>query len=111
MSRGRALSLAKPGAGSGLKDAKQQNAAIRITDRMQKRAGKMARKGEGDRHIPVRRQMLCQHMLDSNVLIRLARSNLHSDNVMWVVSIAGSQTKAPVLWKARVSWFPVWLYP
>ncbi len=54
MSRGRALSLAKPGSGSGLKDAKQQNAAIRIADRMQKRAGKMARKGEGDRHIPVR---------------------------------------------------------
>lgn len=52
MSRGRALSVVKPMAGSGLKDAKQRNAAIKIADRMQRRAGKMARKGEGDRHIP-----------------------------------------------------------
>ena len=44
MSRGRALSVAKPIAGSGLKDAAQRNAAIKIADRAQRRAGKAARK-------------------------------------------------------------------
>lgn len=44
MSRGRALSVAKPAAGSGLKDAKQRNAAIKAADRAQRRMGKMARK-------------------------------------------------------------------
>lgn len=44
MSRGRALSVAKPTAGSGLKDAAQRNAAVKIADRQQKRAGKAARK-------------------------------------------------------------------
>jgi hypothetical protein len=44
MSRGRALSVAKPAAGSGLKDAAQRNAAVKAGDRAQRRSGKMARK-------------------------------------------------------------------
>lgn len=44
MSRGRALSVVKPVAGSGLKDASQRNAAVKIADRAQRRMGKMARK-------------------------------------------------------------------
>lgn len=36
--------MAKPTAGSGLKDAAQRNAAVKIADRQQKRAGKAARK-------------------------------------------------------------------
>lgn len=52
MSRGRALSLAEPEPGKGIKDAMQRNKAIKMNDRAQKRIGRMARKGEGDRHIP-----------------------------------------------------------
>lgn len=52
MSRGRALSLAEPEPGKGIKDAIQRNKAIKMNDRAQKRIGRMARKGEGDRHIP-----------------------------------------------------------
>lgn len=47
MSRGRALSVAKPAAGSGLKDAAQRNAAVKAGDRAQRRSGKMARKVRG----------------------------------------------------------------
>ncbi|KAI8110703.1 hypothetical protein M9435_002377 [Picochlorum sp. BPE23] len=52
MSRGRALSLAEPEPGKGIKDVIQRNKAIKMNDRAQKRIGRMARKGEGDRHIP-----------------------------------------------------------
>jgi nucleolar GTP-binding protein len=52
MSRGRALSVAKPTEGQGLKDAAQRNKAIKMGDRAQRRMGKAARKGEADRHIP-----------------------------------------------------------
>ena len=52
MSRGRALSLAEPEAGKGIKDVVQRNKAIKMNDRAQRRFQKMARKGEGDRHIP-----------------------------------------------------------
>ena len=52
MSRGRALSTAKPIEGSGLKNMAQKNKAIKMGDRAQRRMGKMARRGEGDRHIP-----------------------------------------------------------
>ena len=52
MSRGRALSVAEPRQGSGLKDALQKNRAIKMGDKAQRRAGKDARKGEGDRHVP-----------------------------------------------------------
>ncbi|WPT10549.1 Nucleolar GTP-binding protein 1 [Picochlorum sp. SENEW3] len=52
MSRGRALSLAEPEPGKGIKDIIQRNKAIKMNDRAQKRIGRMARKGEGDRHIP-----------------------------------------------------------
>ncbi len=52
MSRGRALSLAEPEPGKGIKDAMQRNRSIKMNDRAQKRIGRMARKGEGDRHIP-----------------------------------------------------------
>ncbi len=52
MSRGRSLSLAAPGEGKGLKDAAQRNRAVKMGDRAQRRMGKAARKGEGDRHIP-----------------------------------------------------------
>ena len=46
MSRGRALSVAKPAAGSGLKDAAQRNAAVKAGDRAQRRSGKMGAQGE-----------------------------------------------------------------
>ncbi|KAI8107345.1 hypothetical protein M9434_001987 [Picochlorum sp. BPE23] len=52
MSRGRTLSLAEPEPGKGIKDVIQRNKAIKMNDRAQKRIGRMARKGEGDRHIP-----------------------------------------------------------
>ncbi len=52
MSRGRALSTAT---GKGLKDALQQNKAIRLSDNATFKRGKMARKGEADRHIPTLR--------------------------------------------------------
>ena len=52
MSRGRALSTAKPIEGSGLKNMAQKNKAIKMGDRAQRRMGKMARRGEADRHIP-----------------------------------------------------------
>ncbi|KFM27467.1 Nucleolar GTP-binding protein 1 [Auxenochlorella protothecoides] len=52
MSRGRSMSLAAPGAKSGLKDSAQQNRGIKMADKAQIRMGRMARKGEGDRHIP-----------------------------------------------------------
>ena len=52
MSRGRALSQAASAQGSGLKDAVQKNRAIKMGDRAQRKAGKDARKGEGDRHMP-----------------------------------------------------------
>lgn len=52
MSRGRALSLAEPEPGKGIKDVVQRNKAIKMNDRAQRRFQKMARKGEGDRHIP-----------------------------------------------------------
>jgi len=52
MSRGRALSLAEPQKGKGLKDAAQRNRAIKMNDRAQIRMGRQARKGEADRHIP-----------------------------------------------------------
>lgn len=52
MSRGRALSLAAPDGGKGLKDAVQRNKSIKMGDRAQRRIGKQARKGEADRHIP-----------------------------------------------------------
>ena len=52
MSRGRALSTAKPIKGQGLKNEAQHNKAIKMHDKMQKRMGKAARKGEADRHIP-----------------------------------------------------------
>ncbi len=52
MSRGRALSTAKPIEGRGLKNEEQHNKAIKIHDRMQYRMGKAARRGEADRHIP-----------------------------------------------------------
>ena len=44
MSRGRALSVAKPKAGSGLKDETQRNKAVKMADRQQRKAGKEARK-------------------------------------------------------------------
>eukprot|EP00890_Picochlorum_soloecismus_P006453 jgi/Picsp_1/6809/NSC_04148-R1_protein len=52
MSRGRALSLAEPEPGKGLRDSIQRNKAIKMNDRAQTRMGRMARKGEADRHIP-----------------------------------------------------------
>lgn len=52
MSRGRALSLAEPEPGKGLRDSIQRNKAIKMNDRAQIRMGRMARKGEADRHIP-----------------------------------------------------------
>ncbi|BDA46889.1 Nucleolar GTP-binding protein 1 [Coccomyxa sp. Obi] len=52
MSRGRALSTAKPIEGTGLKNEEQHNKAIKIHDKMQRRMGKAARRGEADRHIP-----------------------------------------------------------
>jgi len=52
LSRGRSESLAKPSSGSGLKDIRQRNKAIKMSDRSQRLRNKMARKGEGDRHIP-----------------------------------------------------------
>ena len=52
MSRGRSLSLAAPGQKSGLKDAVQVNRSIKMGDKAQRKANKLARKGEGDRHIP-----------------------------------------------------------
>jgi len=52
MSRGRALSLAEPEPGKGLRDSVQRNKAIKMNDRAQTRMGRMARKGEADRHIP-----------------------------------------------------------
>ena len=52
MSRGRSASLAVPRAGGGLRDMAQANKALRSADKAQWRAGKQAKKGEGDRHIP-----------------------------------------------------------
>ncbi|KAK9843474.1 hypothetical protein WJX81_004449 [Elliptochloris bilobata] len=52
MSRGRSLSMAAPAEGKGLKDAAQRNRAVKMGDRAQRRMGKAARRGEGDRHIP-----------------------------------------------------------
>jgi nucleolar GTP-binding protein len=52
MSRGRSLSMKAPKEGMGLKDTVQANRAIKMGDRAQRRSGKMARRGEGDRHIP-----------------------------------------------------------
>jgi len=52
MSRGRALSMAPPQAGKGMKDAVQRNRAIKMGDNAQFKMGKMARKGEADRHVP-----------------------------------------------------------
>lgn len=52
MSRGRALSMAAPEAGKGVKDVVQANKAIKMADKAQVRMGRMARKGEADRHIP-----------------------------------------------------------
>lgn len=52
MSRGRTLSMAPPEAGKGFKDAVQRNKAIKMGDKAQFKMGKMARKGEADRHIP-----------------------------------------------------------
>ena len=49
MSRGRALSLAKPGATSGLKDSVQANKGVRLADIAQRKRSKQARRGEGDR--------------------------------------------------------------
>ncbi|KAK9828781.1 hypothetical protein WJX72_002049 [[Myrmecia] bisecta] len=52
MSRGRSLSTAAPRDGAGLKDAAQRNKAVKMSDKAQRKAGKLARRGEGDRHIP-----------------------------------------------------------
>ena len=52
MSRGRALSTASPALGKGLKDPIQKNKAIKMSDKAQFKMGKLARKGEADRHIP-----------------------------------------------------------
>ena len=52
MSRGRSLSTAAPKEGAGLKDAAQVNKSIKMADRAQRKSNKLARKGEGDRHIP-----------------------------------------------------------
>ena len=52
MSRGRALSMAPPEAGKGIKDIIQSNKAIKMSDKAQFKMGKEARKGEADRHIP-----------------------------------------------------------
>ena len=52
MSRGRALSTA---AGKGVKDAAQQNKAIKLGDNATFKRSKMARKGEADRHVPTLR--------------------------------------------------------
>eukprot|EP00884_Botryococcus_braunii_P011877 jgi/Botrbrau1/20690/Bobra.0058s0020.1 len=52
LSRGRSQSMKPPGEGKGLKDVVQANKAIKMADRAQRRSGKMARRGEGDRHIP-----------------------------------------------------------
>ena len=52
MSRGRALSLAPPEVGKGFKDSVQRNKAIKMNDKAQVKLGRMARKGEADRHIP-----------------------------------------------------------
>ena len=52
MSRGRSLSMKAPKEGMGLKDSTQANRAIKMSDRAQRRSGKMARRGEGDRHVP-----------------------------------------------------------
>ena len=41
MSRGRALSVAEPRQGSGLKDSAQKNKAVKMGDRAQRRAGKV----------------------------------------------------------------------
>ena len=51
MSRGRALSLALPEKGMGVKDVVQRNKAIKMADKAQRKRGKEARKGEGDRVI------------------------------------------------------------
>ena len=51
LSRGRSASVAGR-AGGGLRDAAQANKATRTADRAQRKNSKMARKGEGDRHIP-----------------------------------------------------------
>ncbi|KAG7672340.1 hypothetical protein Ndes2437B_g02294 [Nannochloris sp. 'desiccata'] len=52
MSRGRALSLAPADARKGIKDDVQHNKAIKMADKAQVKMGRMARKGEADRHIP-----------------------------------------------------------
>lgn len=54
MSRGRALSMAEPKKGSGLKDVSQRNKALKLVDKAQKRMGKMAKAGEADRVIPTK---------------------------------------------------------
>lgn len=52
MSRGRALSTA---VGKGVKDAAQQNKAIKLGDKATFKRSKLARKGEADRHVPTLR--------------------------------------------------------
>jgi nucleolar GTP-binding protein len=52
MSRGRALSLAPADARKGIKDDVQRNKAIKMADKAQVKMGRLARKGEADRHIP-----------------------------------------------------------
>ena len=52
MSRGRALSLASPEPGKGVKNIEQRNKAIKMSDKVQVKMGRQARKGEADRHIP-----------------------------------------------------------
>eukprot|EP01026_Neomeris_dumetosa_P035810 TRINITY_DN28787_c0_g1_i3.p1 TRINITY_DN28787_c0_g1~~TRINITY_DN28787_c0_g1_i3.p1 ORF type:complete len:459 (-),score=98.24 TRINITY_DN28787_c0_g1_i3:315-1631(-) len=55
MSRGRSFSLAEPKVGEGLKDGVQRAKAIKLSDRMQRKWAKLARKGEADRKIPTLR--------------------------------------------------------
>eukprot|EP01023_Acetabularia_acetabulum_P035977 TRINITY_DN3401_c0_g1_i6.p2 TRINITY_DN3401_c0_g1~~TRINITY_DN3401_c0_g1_i6.p2 ORF type:complete len:228 (-),score=68.15 TRINITY_DN3401_c0_g1_i6:1599-2282(-) len=52
MSRGRSFSLMEPRLKDGLKDGVQRARAIKLSDRMQKKWQKKARKGEADRIIP-----------------------------------------------------------
>lgn len=51
MSRGRALSVAEPRSGSGLKDSAQVNKAVKLADKSQYKRNKMAKAGEADRVI------------------------------------------------------------
>eukprot|EP01025_Chloroclados_australasicus_P005681 TRINITY_DN1176_c1_g1_i5.p1 TRINITY_DN1176_c1_g1~~TRINITY_DN1176_c1_g1_i5.p1 ORF type:complete len:676 (-),score=94.41 TRINITY_DN1176_c1_g1_i5:473-2500(-) len=55
LSRGRSFSLMEPTPKEGLKDSVQRAKAVKLSDRMQRKWQKFARKGEADRIIPTLR--------------------------------------------------------